>query len=197
MDWLIFGSINIIILVVMFLFLSRRLRRQYNAGEFLAQVQQEVNSIVTELNQTTERNIQLLEERISRVKDLLSELDRRILIQESEAQKRSQTDRTYQHLKDQRRAILRDLNQAAPAGSTADAVAPVIQGEMPVKPSEAVPPAAAPVLSLQRATSREALKAQVVEWFLAGMAPSLIAQQAGITLGEVELIISLHGSRPQ
>jgi hypothetical protein len=47
-------------------------------------------------------------------------------------------------------------------------------------------------MGLHRAYSREALRAQVVEWSRAGMAPSLIAQQSGLSLGEVDLIISLH-----
>jgi hypothetical protein len=210
MDWLIFGSINIIILVVMFLFLSRRLRRQYNASQFLAEVQQEVNAIVTELNQTTERNIQLLEDRIDRVKALVADLDKRIVLQESEERKRSQTDRTYHHLKEQRRAILRDLQAAAPlAGVSAasPAIAPAslaaaepaaARHEASAAPApapvagEAAPMPAAPTMGLHRAYSREALRAQVVEWSRAGMAPSLIAQQSGLSLGEVDLIISLH-----
>ena len=42
MDWLIFGSINLVLVVGLFLFLSRRLHQQYNSQRFLEEVQTEV-----------------------------------------------------------------------------------------------------------------------------------------------------------
>ncbi len=195
MDWLIFGSINIIIITIMFLILSRRLRRQYNATQFLAEVQQEVNAIVTELNHTTERNIQLLEGRVAQVHEILAELDRRILMAGSEVQKREQTDLTYNHLRDQRRAILRDLQTVEVRSAPVEVAIPEtsVKAPPPVTAAVASPISIAPTLA--RALTRDAIKAQVVELAQAGMPATAIAQHAGLSLGEVELIISLHGSR--
>jgi hypothetical protein len=96
MDWLIFGAVMIAVMVLMFLFLSRRIHRQYNAKEFLDEVQREVNVMVTELNQTTERNIQLIEDRMQKLNVLMKEADRRILLANQELTKKEIS--TYEHL---------------------------------------------------------------------------------------------------
>jgi cell division septum initiation protein DivIVA len=211
MDWLIFGSLNIIIMTIGFLIIARRLRRQYNAQQFLSQVQQEVNTIVTELNQTTERNIQLLEDRIAAVKDTLAELDRRIVMAEAEEQKRSRTDQTYNHLREQRRVIQRTLHEPAPVIRMPEPEPETPPPPEPAPGAESVP-GAEPVPAAQagglriettgpvqagfkRTASRESIRQQVVELHRAGLDPALIAQRCGIPPGEAELIISLHGGR--
>src|ERR1035437_10037863 len=109
MDWLIFGSINLILVAGLFLFLSRRLPHQYNTQRFLEEVQTEVNTIITELNQTTERNLQLIEERMEKLNTLTSQLDRRILLAKTEEERRLESTGTYSQLQEKQRLIQREM----------------------------------------------------------------------------------------
>src|SRR5262245_59113200 len=112
MDWLIFGAVMIAVMTIMFLFLSRRIHRQYKAKEFLDEVQREVNVMVTELNQTTAPNIQLIEDRMQKLNVLMKEADRRILLANQELTKKEIS--TYEHL-----AAKRSRPQHAPPAETA------------------------------------------------------------------------------
>lgn len=221
MDWLIFGSINLIVVVILFLFLSRRLHRQYNSEKFLADVQQEVNAIITELNHTTERNLQLIEDRMEALSALTAQLDRRILMVKNDEERRSESSGTYNQLQEQHRQIQRDM-----ARSQATVVPPkqvlqktlpptelkidsanqieqaYIQVPTPLEPTESIQEAgiAQPVISsdsrhVRTLQARELMKTQVVDMFKAGIASTLIAQHFEISLGEVELIISLQTGR--
>lgn len=207
MDWLIFVSVNIIIMVFMFLFLSRRLHRQYNSKQFMAEMQQEVNAIITEMNQTTERNLQLIEDRMEQVAALTAQLDKRIIMAKSAEEKRPDSGGTYNQITQQRRQIQRemsrepirdiDLFNAVEGEPVAELAAPtptpppLAEQKPAAEPPLTVSPNAQ-VVKLQKIQGREAMKAQVTDMAQAGIAPSLIAQHFGISLGEVELIISLR-----
>ena len=244
MDWLIFGSINIIIMVILFLFLSRRLHRQYNSEKFMAEVQQEVNAIITELNQTTERNLQLIEDRMEALSALTSQLDRRIIMAKTEEERRTESTGTYNQLQEQRRQIQREMARGqgslqrepvlqveptvtdpasspemkAPArdlplfANSAPETIAAIPGSQPNAlfaqnparrgPDEPVEPhkvidasVSTEGRKLRSLQGRELMKTQVVDMYKAGIAASLIAQHFEISLGEVELIISLQSGR--
>lgn len=254
MDWLIFGAVMIAIMVAMFLFLSRRIHRQYNAKEFLDEVQREVNVMVTELNQTTERNIQLIEDRMQKLNTLMKEADRRILLANQELSKKDIS--TYEHLGTKRipqkandnsqpavKGLFDDnaVYETTPVRNLEDGRVPGPVNDQGLSrrqniPARTVqPPVAQQSLMGQRIQSpriadlvaknadfesdeadaaspswrpeeaiatggktqtkplsRDAMKAQIVEMSAAGIAPPLISQRFNITVGEVELILSLN-----
>jgi hypothetical protein len=212
MDWLIFGSINLIVVVGLFLFLSRRLHQQYNSQRFLEEVQTEVNTIITELNQTTERNLQLIEERMEKLNTLILQVDRRILLAKTEEERRNESSGTYSQLQGKQRQIQREMARSVPVEARVPfAVAPPVEADLftpePARPATpettvaAIQPTVPEVtvavdsVKIRHVQGRDAMKAQVFDMSQAGIAPTLIAQHFGISLGEVELIISLQSGR--
>lgn len=137
--------------LVVYLLLKRRLARTLNAARLLDEVREEVDRILVELNQTTNRNITLIEDRISRLNDLLGKADRKIALLDREAEKQGLAARLYSELSARR----------------------PLEAEGPEAPEDR--------------------NEEVVRLARSGLSPELIGQRLGITLGEVELIISLGG----
>lgn len=145
--------------LVVYLLLKRRLARALNAARLLGEVREEVNHILVELNQTTNRNITLIEDRISRLNEALGRADKKIVLLEREVEKQELAARLYSELASRR----------------------PIAGEEPPSPESPPEP------------NREGVdrNEEVVRLARSGLSPALIGRRLGITLGEVELIISL------
>jgi DNA helicase HerA-like ATPase len=144
--------------LVVYLILKRRLERALNAARLLGEVREEVNRILIELNQTTNRNITLIEDRISRLNELMGKADKKIAVLEREVEKQELAARLYSELSARR----------------------PVQAEEPPAPE-------APEPTREGVDKNE----EVVRLARSGLSPALIGRRLGITLGEVELIISL------
>ena len=64
--------------LVVYLLFQARIRRALDAGEIVDRIRDEVNHMVVDLNQTTDRNVRLIEERIERLQDLLMKADKKV-----------------------------------------------------------------------------------------------------------------------
>ena len=155
--------------VVVYLLLKKKIARTLASATVLREVREEVNRILVELNQTTHRNVTLLEDRIASLAELLARADKKIALAHREAEKQELAEKLYTEL-----AARRGQKPAAPEpGLPEAATAP--------GPDE---PAQAPQ-SLQDAAAEAVRLAQ------AGLSPALIARRLALPLGEVELILSL------
>ncbi len=145
--------------VAVYFILKKKISRTLAAANVLREVREEVNRILVELNQTTHRNVSLLEDRIASLAELLARADKKIALARREAEKQDLAEKVYTEL-------------AARRG----------QGPAPASPPNE--PAAVPQ-SLQEAAADAVRLAQ------AGLSPALIARRLALSLGEVELILSL------
>jgi ATP/maltotriose-dependent transcriptional regulator MalT len=145
--------------LAVYLVLKRKLARALSAAAILGEVREEVNRILVELNQTTNRNITLIEDRIRSLNELLGKADKRIALMQREAEKQELASRLYSELSSRRPA-----------------------------PAEEPPAPAAPPPEEREGADRNE---EVLRLARSGLSPALIARQLSITLGEVELIISL------
>lgn len=143
--------------LVVYLILKKKIARTMSAATVLREVREEVNRILVELNQTTHRNVTLIEDRIASLSEMLARADKKIALARREGEKQELADKLYTELADRRRE-----------GSM---TAPQENLEAPDKQAEAVRLAQA------------------------GLSPTLIARRLGLTLGEVELILSLAQRR--
>jgi hypothetical protein len=75
MDFLLLFALNSGSMVLLYYFLKRKVDKTYNQGVFLDRVEKEVGTIITELNQTTERNIQLIENKLDSLRSLSTKVD--------------------------------------------------------------------------------------------------------------------------
>ena len=143
-------GLNIILLSILYLILSKRIAKTSQAKYALSSIRQEIEEIITELNQTTNRNVDLIEDRITRLSALIEKADKRITVLKKEAEIEHRGAATYN--------VLRNAPAEKP------------QREM---------------------TKRE----KILDLHQKGFTPSVIAQQVGSTIGEVELTISLMEGR--
>jgi len=136
--------------VAQYLILKRKIDKIANTDSQLEEVREEVARVIIELNQTTERNIALIEDRISRLVELLSTADKKIGLLKRESEKHEVSQRVY--------------------------------SELSAKPVVNVPKNSSPKKDNQQ---------EILRLYLAGFTPRVIARRMALSLGEVELIISL------
>lgn len=145
--------INVLILFGMFLYLNGKIERRLQIHQIVARARKELEGILVELNQATERNVALVEDRIQQLKKSLEAVDKRLAVLHREMEKKFPA--TYH-------AVLQKQEVSSPQTDSKE--------EKP----------------------REFSKAEILDLYNKGISPSLIAARLGTTVGEVELIISLH-----
>ena len=160
--------------VVVYFVLKKKIARTLAATTVLREVREEVNRILVELNQTTHRNVTLLEDRIASLSELLAKTDKKLSLARRETEKQDLADRLYTELADRPRRPAPGQRPAEPA-----ATAPVPESAEGAAPTQSLPEAATAAVRLAQA----------------GLSPSLIARRLGLPLGEVELILSLAEHR--
>ncbi len=178
--------------------LRRKISRTLAATNVLREVREEVNRILVELNQTTHRNVSLLEDRIASLAELLGRADKKIALARREAEKQELAEKLYSELASRRASIAAERSPAPAPGAAARAgtaglhpdrdigdvgdAGPQAGGQAPAPAPGEEPPV---TQSLQEAAADAVRLAQ------AGLSPALIARRLGLGLGEVELILAL------
>jgi predicted HTH domain antitoxin len=200
-------------MAILYLILRRRVRKEFNGKVFLEEIEREVGTIITEMNQTTERNIQLIEHKLASLKNLSKQTELLLTRGREEIEER-------QIKLDQYRNMGRRFNMASPVSDSIEreyqdkskevgveerGIAEV-RVDPPIKStSETIhsnklnntnpgPPAkkSSPTTdNFTHSESRETRKTQVLTLYHQGNEPHTIAEATGFTLGEVELIIAL------
>jgi hypothetical protein len=157
--------------VLVYFVLRRKIARTLAAATVLREVREEVNRILVELNQTTHRNVTLLEDRIASLTELLARADKKIALARREAEKQELAERVYSELAGRRQGPGTAFAEpgAPPAGRSAPAPAEAAPGPQ----GEADP------------------RTEAVRLAQAGLSAALIARRLSLPRGEVELILSL------
>ena len=183
MSWFLLFVINSVVVLIAVLFLVRRIERRIQPTVILEQIRAEIDELMVEFNQTTERNVVLIEERILRLNKLLEEADRRANVLRRDIDAHQGPVRAY--------AKPMTVSPPTPAISdtpdrgTAEPEPAV--GASTDSPAVGVP--AAPPSN--PATAAGDKRARIVDLHEKGIAPNIIAARVGSTVGEVELIVSL------
>ncbi|MBN1834538.1 MAG: hypothetical protein JW820_01745 [Spirochaetales bacterium] len=89
--------------LVLYLMLKRRIDARTDSRAVLGEIRDEIDRIIVELNQTTERNITLIEDRLAALSDQLGQADRKISLLRREGDKTEASTQLYANLL-QRRA---------------------------------------------------------------------------------------------
>ncbi len=131
--------------------------------------------MIVEINQTTDRNIELIEDRVERLKTLLKDADRRIGVLKTEVSRQEKTAELYTHLGSRGRKVSQGASPGEDAGAGV-AGHPGSAGEQPPAAPE----------------NREAKKSRVVRLYLQGFSSQQIAAKVGVTVGEVDLMVALY-----
>lgn len=177
--------------ILLYRILKKKLKSDFEEKKILKSLKEEVNSLIIEINETSDRNINLLENRLERLSSALKEADRTLLVMKRETEKNERSAEVYTHLSRKAPSVM----PASPAyvvteSHTTEAVSvpvstAVAVAERPEEPefSENSEPLFEPGMNKQE---------KVLFLYKQGISPGVIAAKSGATIGEVELIISLN-----
>jgi hypothetical protein len=190
----IVSLLSLILCVIFFIYCRSYLKRRTGQERILAEFRGEVNEILAEIDEKTDRDALLVEERIKRLRGILEDVDKRIALYVRELDRRGREDQAYAQLGAKR---LRGLPAGEPSVSPALPPAeappeerfPAGKAEEPAegprftRASREIPPRPRP------------LQEQAVELARAGLSSKLIASRLEVSESEVELAIALAGRK--
>ncbi len=221
-------AVNLLGLALIFLFVRGRIRKALEVEGLQEKLRQEIGQLVRDLNQTTDRNISLLEDAIRVLKEAVTEADRKAAVLKREAERRSSEGAVYDRLGRIRAAAssgdrpvpVGDADEpprsprparpspgpsstpgSAPEPETAPEYAPAPRrsgpGRIASDPGSDVPQPAIPFVTFSSTPlrSKPPLKEEVLSLNRRGISSEFIAAKLGITVAEVELIVSLEEQR--
>ena len=85
-------------LLLIYVLLRDRVRRAASSDAHIAEIRDEVSRLLVELNRTTDRNIALIEDRITSLNELLSSADKKIGLLRRETEKHDVGTQIYSRL---------------------------------------------------------------------------------------------------
>ncbi|RKX74427.1 MAG: hypothetical protein DRP87_16890 [Spirochaetes bacterium] len=91
--------INFIFLFIIFLFFKNKIDKNLHSSEMLNKIREEINQIIIELNQTTNRNIALVEERLRKLTETIQKADKCITLLNRERDKYETAGDIYRNIK--------------------------------------------------------------------------------------------------
>lgn len=173
--WLSLG-ISIVALAVAVVFLRRMVERRTGAEVVLDEIRREVGAILTEMNQTTERNIELVEDRLGRLKTTLEQADRKLGLLSRETARRAEAEEYTR------------LSRSVPR------VAAPPEAEVEVsRPPAAVDESAETEAGFDEPAEEPDVRSRILQMYRQGVDVDRIAKNVGTAVSEVELIVSLGG----
>lgn len=163
---LVFLAATALGFVAAYFSLKRSVRRHLDPSAVLEEIRSEVDGLIVELNETTERNVAILEDRIAELTRAVERADRRIGVLRKEAERREESLEAYRAL---------GAQMAPPRADGQEAREAVV----------------ASVGDAQRQ-----VREQVMRLHRSGVSVAAIARKVDMPPGEVELVISLgeHGA---
>lgn len=184
-------AITVILVLVAYLVLNRNINSRTSQQAALEEIKREVGAIITELNQTTERNVEIIEDRIETLERLIGQADKRLGALRRDLSSRQSEEVTYSRL---------GVDSSRGAGSTftgtrqSDVDVPRSTGDSAAVSSS--PDAGASHSSSGTGdgsvSAQPSVRERVRALYLQGLSLERIASIVGRTVGEVELIVSLE-----
>ena len=211
-------AVNLVVLGLIFLYVRGKVRKALEMEGLMDNLRKEVGELVRDLNQTTDRNITLLEDSLRALKQATEEADRRVTVLRREAERRSTESAVYDRLGRLRSETAASVPPETPLPSPEFEIkrpAPAVSGpavverraaDIPKSPSAATSDAekdsnlgpgdsaSIPFVSFSSSPIRPKppVRDEVLSLSRRGISSELIAAKLGITVAEVELIVSLE-----
>jgi hypothetical protein len=198
------AAIELAGLFAIWFLLKSRIARYLELENLLEGVRDEARGLVLELNETADRNVSLVEDRMTALRGLLDEVDRRIGLGHRELDARAAEREVYAKLSKRRPIVPESERPIASAPERSDA------SELPRPASEAPITlslgAAAEVQGAARSgpeiivsddllLSSRTKREEALDLYRKGISADLIAARLGATVAEVELLVEMEERR--
>ena len=173
--FLIGTALAILLWFFAFLYLKNFVRRRTSLDYILGHLQEEVNQLEADIDQKTEQDLQLLEEKITILRDICAEAEKRIIVYNSELEKREKETQTITKINKAPLSERIELTAQAPSPAEKPVQAQINFSKEPLKLKK--PP----------------IKDRIAELHKAGFSQEMIAKKLGINKGEIDLYFNLAG----
>ena len=173
-------GVNLALLAGFFFYFRRLIRKKTDQSQTLSRLREEIEELIQDLNQTTERNLVILEDHVQKLRGVISNAEKTMSVLRRETEKNESSRLTYQHLK--KTAVKVDI--PAPPKP--------VQDELPLEVENPDKQEKQEDRKRPRRKTRAELTRDVLKYHKQGLAPSLISDKCGLPSGEVELIISIY-----
>ncbi|MDC7228597.1 MAG: hypothetical protein PQJ61_17680 [Spirochaetales bacterium] len=179
----------------MYILLRKRLDRLTEPGRITESLAGDLDIILSEINQATERNILVIEDKIKELEDIISIAEKRITllkkIDVAETEKKQAKQLKTPVAPIENMSTGEQLNLDIPEKSEEDSPAELTYNHLNKlnTMSGMVTPLKVPE---KNDTDSKDMKEQIISLYRNGIDPTIIAANVGINRGEVELIISLY-----
>jgi hypothetical protein len=211
---LLLSALAFVISVFSFFNFRSYLKARTGQARILAEMREEVNSILKSINETTDRDISLIEEREKNLKVLLEDIEKRLKVYVREVEVRRDAEETYRELGKNRYRLPQHMNGAPDLRGELEGGEPETRREAvkqnrngdsrdtatPVKPNRGFPVPEFEVKSesapAQPQENPPPLGEQVLSLVRAGFSVPVIASRLGISIAEVEFAAALLEKKP-
>jgi pyruvate/2-oxoglutarate dehydrogenase complex dihydrolipoamide acyltransferase (E2) component len=171
---IIFSAATLLLCTFFFVYFYFYIRRRTSRGAILADYRDEVNHLIAEIDHATDRDARLVEERITALRKVLEDADRRIALLSRDMERRAGP------------GLYPESRQPA-AGPTAASPAEAPRPSPPLDAAGTPAPARPPTVPQARP-----LTEQAAELSRRGFSADLIAARLGVSLSEVELALAVY-----
>lgn len=173
---LLITVLQILISVFLIIWTRVSVRRFLGSDEEINRVRREIGALIIELDSSADRNVTVLEDRLSSLKDLLVETDKRIAVLGQERSRRPLDETVYDRYGRSTDTKPIPSIESRQVPSTEPMVPFIRFSEKPLPIEE---PFADKVVSLARR----------------GFSSDIIAARLGVTMSEVDLVLSIERER--
>jgi hypothetical protein len=187
---LFFSTASLLFCGFFFFYFHRYIRRRTSSENILAECADAVARLEAQIDAITDRDAQLVEERIKSLKKLLEDVDRRIsLLSRIEDQRKPAA--LYNSLGNRARFSVPGAEPPpSPEAALPAAVSAVPPEPVPARPNPAeAPPSSGPAPEPDEDT--RPLVERVAELDRAGFSPELIASRLGVSVSEASLAVTV------
>ncbi|MCL2832223.1 MAG: hypothetical protein FWD78_03550 [Treponema sp.] len=215
MSWPYIVSIaGFIVACFSFIYLRSYINKKTSYDSTLREVRDEVNRIIKNIDEITDKDISLIEDREKRLKEILEDTEKRLGLLTRELDRRETAEKTYREMGKNPARIIDTLKTFKSAPSAEPALSPAVQQASP--PAAALPQTAAltvaapqsvispaPQPAVQSALPQPAappaipLEEQIRELARSGFPAQAIASRLGISIAEAEFAVALQMRREE
>jgi hypothetical protein len=183
---LLLSSTALLISIFSFFFFKSYLKRRTGQEQILAEMREEVNNILRTINETTDRDISLIEEREKVLRDLLNEIEKRIKVYIREMEGCREAENTYKALRSEEpgrkpSAAYAALGSKRYKKNVQDTASQAKAESVPSVEAEPVPPPLNP----------PSMGEQIRSLLRSGISETVIASRLGVSIAEVEFAAAL------
>ena len=175
---------SIILAGVVYILLVKKIHKERSSAVITAEVRAEIDRMIVDLNQTADRNIGLIEQRIQSLGNMIKEADHRISLLQKQADDVSRHTDTYSRIRPHNVTAARVEHDSKPAKGVepSNTKSADTQQNTAANPQHTEKPGPA---------GGQSKRDRVISLHRQGISPDIIASRVDSTVAEVELIITM------